>query len=388
MNSSITNNKFKLVATVAAALALGTGCSSMHRQARYNEQPAPIVMNNNGQAAEPYAMGGTGSSSDMQTGSASSNQAYTQPGNAQFSDVVIPLQKEKLRVGTQQVNDGSVRIRKTVKTETISQPVTVRQESVTVERLPANAAQGGAGNQAQSSQGQLDSQNNALNTPFKGGEITINLSREQPVVLTEVVPAGSVVIHKKEFTQPVNVQGQVRSEDIVAEPIGNPQNVNISNDLKGPSQGGAANSSSSQSSQNAGNEASGGTPAASEQSSGAGSSSSAITQLNQLTSASDASTLAGQTVNLSNAKVQRVIGTSLLAISADGGTPIYIHSAQPFSGLSAGQTVNVNGVVRPVPSSTSSLGWDPQSTQALQGQQIFIEAPSVMSSSQGNTYGK
>lgn len=381
MNSLIVKNKTPITLSLAAALALGTGCSSMHRQARYNAQPAPIAMNN-GQAAEPYAAGGTGSSSDMQAGSASSwNQA-----NAQSSDVVIPLQKEKLRVGTQQVNEGAVRIHKFVKTETISQPVTVRQESVTVDRLPANAAQGGAGSQSQASQGQLYGQNNTLNTPFKEGDLTINLSREQPVLQTEVVPAGSVVIHKKEFSQPINVQGQVRREEIVAEPIGNPQNVNISSDLKGSSQG--ANSGYSQ---NPANDASGGTPAATEQSSGAGSSSasgSAITQLNQLTSAPDAASLAGQTVNLSNAKVERVIGTSLVAISANGGTPIYIHSAQPLSGLSAGQMVSVNGTVKQVPASTSSLGWDPQSTQALQGQQIFIEAPSITPSNQGGNYGK
>ncbi|MDB6121188.1 MAG: hypothetical protein JWQ71_181 [Pedosphaera sp.] len=389
MNSLNAKNKLKTAFIVASTAVLAAGCSST-RHAGYSSNQAPLAMTD--QSGEYGSMGGTGSSSQTQYGSGSS-QAYSSDqaaaASAQISaqNLVIPLQQEQLRVGTQQINAGGVRLRKTVTSETVSQPIQLRRESLTVDRLPANAQananQGAApqfsgsdtgGTQSSSAQ---NPQGTSLGTPFQQGEMVINLTREQPIVQTEIVPAGSVVVRRQVITEPVNVQHQVRRENVQAFPIGNPQNVNISSNLMSSAQGQASNAPSSA------NEASGAAPSTSGQSSGAGGSP-AITQLSQLSSASDKSSLAGQSVNLSGAKVQQIVGDRLITIMAPDGTAIFVRTAQPVTGLTSGQRVALNGMVRQVPQSSgiSSLGLDERSSQALQGQQIFIDANSVTPSSQ------
>src|ERR1700743_628750 len=58
------------------------------------------------------------------------------------SNVVIPLYKESVTVGTRQVDDGTVRLRKVVKTETVNEPVQLRRKTVVIDREPAATAQG------------------------------------------------------------------------------------------------------------------------------------------------------------------------------------------------------------------------------------------------------
>jgi stress response protein YsnF len=362
MNSLNTKNKLKAAFIVASAAALAVGCSSTkHHQASYSANQAPLAMTE--QSGE--SMGGTGASTEIQTGGGSSQMAATQTGE----NIVIPLQQEQLKVGTQKVDAGNVRLRKTVTTETVYQPVQVRREQLSLERLPAGAQPSGAANQgaapqfsgsqsggAQASSGQAAG---SLGAPFQEGEMTINLSKEQAVAQTEIVPAGSVVVHKQTVTEPVNVQRQVRRENVEA--ITTPGSTLIS-----PAP-----------------EASGAAPSAQGQSSGAGASS-GITQLNQLSGASDKSSLAGQPVNLSSAKVQQVVGDRLIVLAAPDGTSIYVRTAQPAKSLSPGQKVALNGTVRQVPQSggASSMGLDERSSQALQGQEIFIDANSVTISPQ------
>lgn len=337
MNSSNTKLRIQAVVMLAATAVLAAGCCTKGQTA-YNRHPAPIV---EGAGAPPTEV-------QTETGAATSAQ-----GN-----MVIPLEKEQLQVGTQQVPDGSVRIRKYVKTETISQPVQVRSESVSIERVPAGAAPP-AGTPPQAGA------TTDLNKPFQGGEVVINLNKEQPVVSTQVVPNGSVVVNKQESSQTVNVQGQVRSEDVAAVPSGGSQNVHISGNLA-PNPG----------------EASGAPPSPTGQSSGAGNGQQ-ITQLDQLTSAQDPTAMAGEQVQLSNVPVQKVVGPHLIIIGSASGTPIYVHVMQPVSGLSPGQPVSVNGVVEQAPTSqTSQQGWDEQSSQAVQGQKIIIDVRSIAPANQ------
>jgi stress response protein YsnF len=354
MNSSNTKNKLKIAAAVAATVVLAAGCRSSGHYSKSSYNQTPLAMTAD-QTSQEASMGGTGAGYEMQTGGGASTTSDQYAGTQSGNDIVIPLEKETLRVGTQSANAGGVRIRKFVKTEMVSQPVQVRTESVTVDRIPANAQAG-----AQSSQSQMNAQKNTLTTPFKEGEMTINLQSEQPFTQTQIVPAGSVVIHKQVTTQPMNVQGQVRSEDVEAVKIGNPQNVSISKNLTG--QGLASTGSA--------NEASGAAPSTSGQSSGGGGSE--ITQFNQLNAAP--ASLEGRRVDLNNAKVQQVIGEHLIAIAPAGGPPVFVHVTEPISGITAGQSVNVKGRVRQVPPAPSSLGFDQQSNDALQGQRIVIIA--------------
>jgi hypothetical protein len=65
--------------------------------------------------------------------------------------------------------------------------------------------------------------------------MVIQLKKEEPVVETQVVPAGRVVAQKKVQSQQQNIQRQVRKEDIQVEKIGNPENVIISDNLRSSS---------------------------------------------------------------------------------------------------------------------------------------------------------
>jgi stress response protein YsnF len=369
--------QMKLAVVALTTLALVAGCSSTKSQAR-RAQPAPVV--NIPETTQGTAMGGTGTSYGSQAGA---GQGGAMAGQ-QSTNLVIPLHQEQLNVGTRQVNEGAVQLRKTVRTETVSQPVQVRRETVTVERQPGSAAAGTAqmsqgtgtaqGAQgAQGTQGAQGAQGTAgLTTPFQQGEMTINLTREEPFAQTQVVQDGSVVVRKQVTTEPVNIQRQVRREEIQAVPIGNPQNVNISGDLTSSAPGTAANTGSAAGTTDQG--AAGAGPSMSGQTAGAGGSSAPITQLNQLTSTSDPTTLAGRQVNVSNAKVQQVVGDRLLAVDSGSGTPIYVKTADSTSNIKSGQTINLTGTVKGVPQSTSDLGLDQTSAQQLQGQPIYVEA--------------
>lgn len=106
----------------------------------------------------------------------------------------IPLHKEELVVGKREVGNGSVIVRKVVKTENVSQPVQLRREEYTIERVPASEAQNRAGN------------------AFQAQEILIPLRREEAVVgkralLTEMVRIGKrVETDRQTITQPVRTE--------------------------------------------------------------------------------------------------------------------------------------------------------------------------------------
>jgi uncharacterized protein (TIGR02271 family) len=330
MNSLITSNKLNTALAVGASLLLAAGCCSSSKQAK-KQPPAPITE-------------GTGAPATAVQAEVVPAQPPAETTGA--NDIVVPLQKEQLMVGTAQTTDGSVRIKKEIKTETVSQPVQVRSESVTVERLAEGAAP------AQPTGG-----TSALNTPFQEGEITVNLTKEQPVASTQMVPAGSVVIHKHVTTQTVPIERQVRREEVTADTTGNAQNVTISKEVSGSAQGGG--------------------PSAYGQSGGAGAT--VITDVSQFSATPDRTSLAGNKVNLTSVKVKDVAGDWLITVSAPSGTPIYCHTTQPTSGITPGQTVNLSGVVKPA---SSSSGLDSKSAQALQGQDIYIDMATVTPANQ------
>jgi len=148
--------------------------------------------------------------------STSDQSASTQVGN----NVMIPLHKETLNVGKREVDAGTVRLRKNVKTETVNQPIQLRSETVTIDRVPAPTGRTDTSSSQQT-----------LGQPFQEQEMTIHLRREEPMVQTQVVPNGEVVAQRQIQTQQTNVQGQVRSEEIVIDKS-NAQGVNISPNLK------------------------------------------------------------------------------------------------------------------------------------------------------------
>ncbi|MDB6065621.1 MAG: hypothetical protein JWR26_1829 [Pedosphaera sp.] len=346
--------------TVLATLVLATGCHSAKQKTySYSGGNVPVVATAE-QPQPTVAAGAPGPAYETQTGA---GQAATTGQN----DIVVPLQKETVSVGTQPVNEGSVTVHKITRTETINQPVQVRREVVTIDRQPAGAQASANPPATPGAQ--------SLNTPFQDGQITVNLSRDQPVIQTQVVPAGSVVIHKQTITEPMNVQSQARSEDVEVAKSGNPSNVNISPGLNAPTPG----------AQGAAPGAQGAAPGFSGQtagSAGAAGGTAAITELNQLYSAQDPSTLAGRQVNLSGVAVQDVPGEHMLTVGSGTGRSVCVRTAQPISGITKGQVVNITGVVKSVPQSISSLGLDQASAAQLQNQPIYVDASTITPANQ------
>lgn len=209
----ILNNTQVVVSTLAVA-AFAAGCCSKGTGGSYSS------------TLPPYS-----ESTTTATTTTSTMQPTGQPTGTQ----TIPLYKEQVNVGSQQVNDGTVTIKKVVKTETVNEPVTLRKETLVIDRQPAS------GQEQPSSQA------------FQDQQVTIQLHHDEPFVSTQVVPNGQVVATTKADSQQTTIQKQIRSEDVAIDK-GNAQNVIISDSLKEQSQpmggGGDTGGQSSGGSQN------------------------------------------------------------------------------------------------------------------------------------------
>jgi stress response protein YsnF len=197
---------FTLTVMGISALAMVTGCSTSHRRYAYYSNPSPVI-----------AAGGSETTSSEYNAGASVNASdnYATSQNAtEGKETVIPLYEESVRTGTREVDAGTVRLRKIVKTETVNQPVQVRHETVTIDREPASGA---------SVQGSGEA--------FKDQEIVIHLKKEEPVVETQVSQTGQIVARKRMESKQENVQRQIRKDEIDVVKEGNPQNVTISRDV-------------------------------------------------------------------------------------------------------------------------------------------------------------
>lgn len=151
-------------------------------------------------------------------------QTQFQSGQGQQNEVVIPLHEEQLNVGKRTVNAGQVRIRKVVTTDTVSQPVELRRETVVIERQSA-------GGETTEASGTADINSGA---PFQEKEITIQLHEEQPVVEKQTVVTGKVVARKAAEMERTNVKREIRREDVQLDRSGNTANVQIRGDLNEP----------------------------------------------------------------------------------------------------------------------------------------------------------
>jgi len=122
------------------------------------------------------------------------------------NDRAVTLSEEELQVGKREVEAGRVRLRKVVNTEHEEVPVDLARETVSVERVDANAT---------------DVPTNA----FQEQEIEVPVMREEPVVNKEARVTGGVRLNKDVQTETQTVGGEVRSEDVVVDRDGVEQNV-------------------------------------------------------------------------------------------------------------------------------------------------------------------
>jgi hypothetical protein len=109
--------------------------------------------------------------------------------------------------------------------------VQIRKETVVVDREPASGTSTSQSFQSTPRQGQqFQSQSGSIAQPFEQGEIVVRLHSEEPVIEKRIVPAGNIVVETRVNNEQVNVQQQVRRENINVDK-GNAQNVIVSENL-------------------------------------------------------------------------------------------------------------------------------------------------------------
>jgi uncharacterized protein (TIGR02271 family) len=110
----------------------------------------------------------------------------------------VTVSEERLRVGTQQVPTGRIRLRKRVVTENVSETVPVARDEVRVQREPIDPAQ-----------------RDRLGTTEVGeDEAEVTLTEQRPVVAKETVPVERVRVAKDTVTEEVPVTEQVAHEEV------------------------------------------------------------------------------------------------------------------------------------------------------------------------------
>lgn len=134
------------------------------------------------------------------------------------NEISMPLYSESLRVGKREVENGSVRLKKSVRTETASQPVELRRETVTIDREAFENAQRSAN----------AGQPNDIGAAFQEKEIVIDLKREEPVVEVQPFVSGRIVAQKRSTTDRQNVDRQVRHETVEVIKQGDSKDIIVS----------------------------------------------------------------------------------------------------------------------------------------------------------------
>ena len=112
------------------------------------------------------------------------------------------------------------------------------------------------------------------------------------------------------------------------------------------------------------------------------STSGSITDLQQLSSSADPATLEGKQVKLSNVKADQAIGPNAICLTSDAGQKVLVKSQQSVQNIQPGQTVQVQGMVRKMPSDPAQLGLDQQAAQKFADQKVYIQATQIRPTNQ------
>jgi uncharacterized protein (TIGR02271 family) len=183
---------------LSAALLFAGCCGPKHdRTASYHRRGAPTAA-----YASDTINPGTSSRTYVRETESTTDSATATNALSGQNDYSLPLYSESLRVGKREVENGSVRLRKTIKTESASQPIELRRETVTIDREAFENAQ----NAANAGQG------NDIGAAFQEKEIVIDLKREEPVVEVQPYVSGRIVAQKRATTERQSVDRQIRRE--------------------------------------------------------------------------------------------------------------------------------------------------------------------------------
>jgi len=107
-----------------------------------------------------------------------------------------------------------------------------------------------------------------------------------------------------------------------------------------------------------------------------------ITSLQQLTASADPSRVEGQPVRIASAKFDEALGQNLICVSSESGQKVLVRTQRPTQNLQPGQTVQITGIARKMPTDAAQLGLDEQSIQKLKDQKVYIQATQVSPTNQ------
>ncbi|MFB2934571.1 hypothetical protein ACE1B6_04775 [Aerosakkonemataceae cyanobacterium BLCC-F154] len=113
-----------------------------------------------------------------------------------------------------------------------------------------------------------------------------------------------------------------------------------------------------------------------------------ITDVSVITNTSDRQSILNKQVQLTNVTVQTVNGDRTFWIGQPNGQPVFVVLEPPLDAGSAenkivikpGQTLNLTGVLKPLPTDTQAQqqwGLSPAETQRLQNQALYLQAGQV-----------
>lgn len=122
-------------------------------------------------------------------------------GEREQRSVEMPLREEKVDVGKRQVQDGAVRLRKVVKTETREIPVELTRERVEIERIPAKDLKGTFSGRS-------------WGDAFREDEVVMSERHEEADIRKTSEVVGGVRAHKEIDTERRDVRADVRREDV------------------------------------------------------------------------------------------------------------------------------------------------------------------------------
>lgn len=109
----------------------------------------------------------------------------------------MKLHEEKMGMQKTQVGAGGVRLRKVVRTENVSQPVELKHEEATLQRMPATGA--------------------VAPDAFEEKDIFVPLFREEAMMYKTPYVTEEVRLGKQSFTEQREMSGQLRHEDVIVE---------------------------------------------------------------------------------------------------------------------------------------------------------------------------
>ena len=298
-----------------AGLALASGCcTKSYKTASYHQTSGAYAETTTTAQPEP----------------APAPTGRTEVAAGAGTNMVVPLYEEKINVGKREVDSGSVRLKKIVKTETVNQPIELRHEELIIERQSGSSATAGS---------------KLLDQPFQEGETVVTVKSEVPVVEKQITTSGQVVLQTRATTTQTNIQGEVRREDIAIDRQGSTEGTGASESPSGKGAGASAQ---------------------------AGVQVGVITDPAMLSTSGDPSKWNGKDVQFSGVKVKRVIGDKIIVLDGGGNKQIYCYNKEASAALNTGDIVNVSGKIKT--SADSSLG---QAAQELASAPYYIDADKV-----------